>query len=173
MGANKLYLALMLKEAGDGQHGRRLAPQLAALSQIGEQMERLIADLVDAVAIEAGVLTVVTRSYPAVELLATATAVFEPLARERGQTLLLTPAPAGVLVVVDTARAIQVIGNLVSNAIKFTPPGGRGRPRFGSVHFQATGGSPERAALGREQRRGRRGVPFFAPALCPLKTWHA
>jgi signal transduction histidine kinase len=123
--AHKLYVALVVKEAGEGEHGRRLAPHLATLLKIDTQMDRLISDLVDLVAIDAGKLTVTLTPHSAAELLSTALAFFEPIASDRGQTLSVMPAPADVSVMADAARAIQVLGNLLSNAIKFTPPGGK------------------------------------------------
>jgi signal transduction histidine kinase len=134
MAAHKLYLAMFLKEAGDGEYSRRLAPQLATLLKIDAEMERIISDLVDVVAIEAGKLAVTPSPHSATELLSTATAVFEPLARERGQSLSVTPAPADVNVMVDLTRAIQVLGNLLSNAIKFTPGDGKIRVGFESTN---------------------------------------
>jgi signal transduction histidine kinase len=133
MAAHKLYLAMFLKEGGDSEYSRRIAPQLATLLKIDAEMERIISDLVDVVAIEAGKLTVTPSPHSATELLTTATAVFEPLARERGQSLSVTPAPGDVNVMVDLTRAIQVLGNLLSNAIKFTPGDGKI-----SVGFEST-----------------------------------
>jgi signal transduction histidine kinase len=131
--AHKLYLAVLVKEAG-GEYGRRLASHVATLLRIDEDMERMIGDLVDAVAIEAGKLRVTLQPHSATELLSMAITVFEPLAKERGQSLSVSPAPADVSVVVDVTRGIQVLGNLLSNAIKFTPRDGKIR-----VGFEPTG----------------------------------
>jgi signal transduction histidine kinase len=130
MAAQKIYVALLLKEGGHAEHGRQLAPHVAALSKIGAQMDRLISDLVDVVAIEAGKLAVTLRLHWAGELLATAAAVFEPIARERRQCFSVAPAPQDLRVMADAARAIQVLGNLLSNAIKFTPRDGEIRVGF-------------------------------------------
>ena len=51
--------------------------------------------------------------------------VFRPLARSRGVTLDLDIAPGLPPALSDAARLQQVIGNVVSNALKFTPGGGR------------------------------------------------
>lgn len=130
MAANKLCLSLLARSAGDGEHGRSLAPRIAALVQIDAQLDRLVNDLVDMVAIEAGKLAVAPSAHAAAELLSTAIAVFEPLASERGQSLVVTSKPADVLVMADAARTVQVLGNLLSNAIKFTPSGGEVRVGF-------------------------------------------
>lgn len=101
-------------------------------------MERLISDLVDVVAIDAGRLSVAPRSCSAAELLATSVAVFEPLARERSQALAVAPAAADVHVAADAVRVIQVLGNLLSNAVKFTPPHGAIRAGFEASDDEVT-----------------------------------
>ncbi|MFZ5894856.1 MAG: sensor histidine kinase [Myxococcota bacterium] len=131
MAALKIYLALLTKEA-KGRDDRQLASNVAALVTIEAQMDRLINDLVDVVAIEAGKLAVTPSAHSAIELLSTAAAVYEPLARERDQLLSIEPA-SDVSIRVDLARGIQVLGNLLSNAIKFTPRAGKIR-----VGFEAT-----------------------------------
>jgi len=133
MAAQKIYLSLLVKAAGANDHDRQLASHAAALVKIDAQMDRLVSDLVDVVAIDAGKLTVTREPDSAAELVWTAAAVFEPLAQERGQSLVVEPAASDVLVLVDRARAVQVLGNLLSNAIKFTPAGGTIR-----VGFEAT-----------------------------------
>lgn len=130
LAAHKIYLALLLKEAGNGEQGRRLGAHLATLAKIDAQMERLISDLVDTVAIEAGKLAVTPRACSAAELLSTAVAVFEPTARERGQSLSVPAMPADVKVMADPVRVVQILSNLLSNAIKFTPPHGKIRAGF-------------------------------------------
>lgn len=130
MAAQKIYLSLLIKEADHPDGKRRLQTHVAALVQIDAQMDRMISDLVDIVAIEAGKLAVTLEPYSATELLSTATAVFEPLAKERDQSLLLTPAPVDTSILVDAARGVQVLGNLLSNAIKFTPRSGKIRVGF-------------------------------------------
>ncbi len=130
MAAQKIYFSLLVKEVAESAGGSRLAPQLAALAKIDSQMHRLVSDLVDVVAIEAGKLAVTLGTQSALELLSTATALFEPLARERGQSLSVMAGPADVRVVADGARAVQVLANLLSNAIKFSPEQGKIRVGF-------------------------------------------
>lgn len=138
MAAHKLYLALLVKGVSSDERGRQIAPQLSALAQIDAQMERMIGDLVDIAAIEAGRLTVERRPQSATDLLSTVTPVYEPLARERGQSLSVLPAPGDVDVLVDVTRLIQVLGNLLSNAIKFTPAGGEIRVGFEATDAEVT-----------------------------------
>jgi len=130
MAAHKLCLALLVKESGDDQQGRRLAPHLATLATIHAQMERMVGDLIDFAAIEAGRLTVKLKPYSAAALLSTAASVFEPVARARGQSFSVAAPPADVDVRVDFVRGVQVLGNLLSNAIKFTSATGNIRVGF-------------------------------------------
>lgn len=136
--ANKIYLALLSKESGNGGARERMATYVATLVKIDEQMDRLVNDLVDIVAIEAGKLAVRLTPHSAAGLLSTMTAIFEPLARQRGQSLSVTTAADDVRVMADPTRAIQVLGNLLSNAIKFTPPAGNIRVGFDTAEDDVT-----------------------------------
>jgi two-component system, chemotaxis family, CheB/CheR fusion protein len=86
---------------------------------------RLIEDLLDVSRIVAGTLRLDVRSVmvaPAVE--ATLTAM-RPAADAKGIVLKSTLDDEAGPVLGDTARLQQIVWNLVSNAIKFTPSGGR------------------------------------------------
>ncbi|MDF3068545.1 MAG: hypothetical protein K0R38_4146 [Polyangiaceae bacterium] len=138
MAAHRLYIALLVRGVSSDELGRQIAPQIAALSQIDAQMDRLVGDLVDIAAIEAGRLSVELRPQSAVDLLASVTGVYAPLARERGQALSVLAAPDDVKVLADGARVIQVLGNLLSNAIKFTPAEGTIRVGFDATKDAVT-----------------------------------
>lgn len=180
MAAQKIYLSLLVKETQGGDDRSQLAAHAAALVKIDAQMDRMISDLVDVVAIDAGKLSVTMSSYSAVELIATATAVFEPLAREREQSLSATTGLADVRILVDAARGVQVLGNLLSNAIKFTPRGGRIRVGFEatqnevifSVADTGPGVPPEEAEhiferfVGSSNGRSGLGLGLFIAARC-------
>ncbi|HVY26195.1 MAG TPA: sensor histidine kinase [Polyangiaceae bacterium] len=152
MAAQHIYLSLLAKETTQDARSQ-LPAHVAALVKIEAQMDRLIGDLVDIVAIEANKLTVARRAHSAFELVSTAAAVFEPLAREREQSLSIMPAPSDVKIHVDLARGVQVLGNLLSNAIKFTPRSGKITVGFETAPDEVTffvadtgpGVSPERA----------------------------
>lgn len=124
LAAQKIYLSLLAKET-DGAERSPLGTYVAALVTIDGQMDRMVSDLVDVVAIDAGKLAVKLGPDSAAELLSSALAVFEPLARERGQAVSMSATAGDLRVMVDTARGVQVLGNLLSNAIKFTPRGGK------------------------------------------------
>lgn len=89
-----------------------------------ERMDRLIADLMDAEALEAGRLSVVATMHDAASIVRHAVEAFEPAAAERSLRLSAhTPAEA-VTVTCDRDRILQVLSNLLGNAIGLTPEGG-------------------------------------------------
>ncbi|WP_198316259.1 GAF domain-containing sensor histidine kinase [Cystobacter fuscus] len=102
-------------------------PQLQAPLRIirssVERMNRLIQDLLNVSRMEAGKLAVETYPEPAESLLQEALEEARPLAsRLQLSTDIAEVLPA---VRVDRERILQVFSNLLGNALKFTPPGGR------------------------------------------------
>ncbi|HZD18628.1 MAG TPA: GAF domain-containing sensor histidine kinase, partial [Actinomycetota bacterium] len=106
--------------------------RLAAL-----QMERLIRDLLEIRRIEAGRLRLVPRMESVRELAEEAVDALRPLAEESGIRLELEVEPdAPASVRADADRLHQVFSNLIGNALKYTPGGGR-------ITVKATGDSEE------------------------------
>ena len=100
-------------------------PRVASIRQLAEQMQRLRQDLLDVASIEAGRLSIEPDWYEPRELLEATRGHFSPVAAEKG-VCLETRAEEGLPpVVADRERVLQVLANLVGNALKFTPPGGR------------------------------------------------
>lgn len=89
------------------------------------QMNRLIGDLLDATRVEAGRLTLDLHDLDARALVCEAVETLLPAAQESGLELLAEPPEEGSIVCADAGRLLQVIGNLVGNAIKFVARGGR------------------------------------------------
>jgi signal transduction histidine kinase len=123
--------------AADRQH---LA---TVISDSAEWMHRLIQDLLDVAAIEAGQLSLERRAEPVDAILERVLRTFERPAVERGIALGITlgvPGDAALPPVDgDAERILQVLANLVGNALKFTEPGGEVRvgaaARGGEVVF--------------------------------------
>ncbi len=90
-----------------------------------ERLRRLVDDLLDLELIEAGAVRLnLTRVQPA-DLLTRAVQPFQPRAAEAGVTI-GTDLPARLPPVkADGERTIQILTNLLDNAIKHTPRGGR------------------------------------------------
>jgi signal transduction histidine kinase len=91
-----------------------------------DDLGRLVDSILTASRLEAGVFTVDPRPVALAALIAPSIDVFRALARRRRVTLDVGELPA-VIVVADAARLRQVLDNLLSNALKFTPRGGRVR----------------------------------------------
>jgi signal transduction histidine kinase len=102
----------------------RVNRPLAVLQSSLTKMNRLINDLLDLASIEAGSLSIVRRDHDAGTLLGEAIEMQRLAAGEKAQVLrAIAPAP-GLRVHCDWDRALQVLSNLIGNAIKFTPQGG-------------------------------------------------
>lgn len=100
------------------------AKRLKIIKRTGEQMERLIQDLLSVTAIEAGRLSIAPRKLRVDDLFREASEMLEAVAREKSITLTVDRAADLPPVRGDPVRVLQVFSNLVGNAVKFTPEGG-------------------------------------------------
>lgn len=90
----------------------------------GEMMRRLIRDLLDLAKIESGV-GVQTERVSVNELLEACVVAFIQNAQAKNIALNLSLLDKDVAVNADHDRMVQVLSNLISNAIKYTPEGGQ------------------------------------------------
>ncbi|WP_438017088.1 ATP-binding protein [Sorangium sp. So ce315] len=89
-----------------------------------QRMTRLIEDLLDASRIEAGRLVVSPRVERGGALVREAIEAAASLAEAKGCRVTQGPMDAGLEVLADRDRVLQVFSNLLGNALKFTPKGG-------------------------------------------------
>jgi len=89
------------------------------------QLARLIDDLMDASRITSGKLNVVRERVDLCQIVACAAASIKPLANEKRQKLEVAPFDGRLDVDADATRMTQIVVNLLGNAIKFTPKGGK------------------------------------------------
>jgi signal transduction histidine kinase len=95
------------------------------IDRAATRMSRLVHDLRDATQIERGSLTVSTAEERVAPILREVADEFSLRSQAKSIRFETTSAPADTTVLADRDRLTQVLGNLVSNALKFTPPGGR------------------------------------------------
>lgn len=97
-----------------------------AAARLEESVQRLtgvVADLFDRSRILAGTLHLVLGPVDAASVARAAVDLVRPIAERKGVRVDLRAGPR-IPLVADQARLHQILGNLVSNAVKFTPPGG-------------------------------------------------
>ena len=106
--------------------GARAREAVETIERNAVALTRIIDDLLDVSRIMAGTLKLTPRPVDLVSVTQGALDVVGPMAAVKGIELNLTADdPLTELVNGDTGRLQQVIGNLLTNAIKFTPDGGR------------------------------------------------
>lgn len=117
-----LMASELLLEAGleASDHGH-----VEIIRRSADRMNRLAQDLLEVTRIENGQLAVKLLPEPVEPLIEEAVAMLRPLATGRSILLESEIAAELPLVHLDSARILQVISNLVGNAIKFTPAHGR------------------------------------------------
>jgi len=92
--------------------------------QVGH-MVHLINDLLDIARVSSGKLVLQMRPVDLRDVVATAVETSRPLLDAAGHLLEVSVPPLAVPVEVDPVRISQVLSNLLSNAAKYTPQGGR------------------------------------------------
>ncbi|HEU0032130.1 MAG TPA: HAMP domain-containing sensor histidine kinase [Kofleriaceae bacterium] len=121
-----LNAALVVQDAPpDSAAGGRIIRRADSIQRFTTRMARLVGDLVDVASIEAGRLKFAVQKLDATRLLRETLDTFQPVAAAHGIMLGATMADNALLAKFDHDRIGQVLGNLISNAIKFTDPKGR------------------------------------------------
>jgi signal transduction histidine kinase len=120
-----------------------------AVGALGGELDlltRLVDDLRLLSLAEASQLSLVIQAVDPAEALAAVARAAEPRARQRGLALAVAPAPALPAVSADPQRLAQILGNLVENALRYTPSGGavtlRAQPVAGGVAFEVQDSGP-------------------------------
>ena len=128
------FAALIVKaESGaEGHQGEQVLTHARRIQRSGARMNRLIGDLLDVASIEAGALAVKRQLADPSHVVTEAVDTFQTQAAASGVSLVSDVTAVSAAVEFDAARILQVLANLVGNAIKFTPSGGRV-----AVHLEA------------------------------------
>ena len=101
----------------------RIAAQGIGLA--AARMERLLSDLLDVARIESGTLRIVRRLHDVGAQLLEVGLAYEQLFSARGITLTVDTPTDCIEASFDHDRIVQVLSNLLGNAMKFTQPGGK------------------------------------------------
>lgn len=116
---------LSLDLVGDAAGAERLRMHQEMIVRSAHRASRLVQDLLDVTRIEAGSLRLESGSCDAGVLVEEAAQFHRGVAAAR-DLLLLTIVPEALpAVLADREQVLRVFQNLLDNAVKFTPPGGR------------------------------------------------
>lgn len=143
--AVKMLAGALLQRSNQDRLPDDVREQISVVRSAAQQMDTLIQDLLDVSRAEAGRFEVDTETVSTDVLLRDALRTLAPLASDKGVRVVMAWPDALPDVTVDAERIVQVVSNVVGNAIKFTPTGGTitvtaaGRPDVVVVSVTDTG----------------------------------
>jgi signal transduction histidine kinase len=116
--------ALIAKGATQPDHEEQVVASADRIQRTGARMNRLVGDLVDVASIEAGALAVRCEWVDPDVVVSEAVDNFQAQAAGKGISLTKDVSPGLPMVSLDPSRILQVLVNLLSNALKFTKASG-------------------------------------------------
>ncbi|HEX6626940.1 MAG TPA: HAMP domain-containing sensor histidine kinase [Gemmatimonadaceae bacterium] len=123
---NPLNLLMMTTQilAETQPSGERREQLIGVMQRAARRMNRLIEDLLEVVRQESGHMKLDFEDVSVASLIEQTAEMFQPTAVEKGVTLTAEACPPELMVRADAERIMQVLSNLVGNALKFVPHGG-------------------------------------------------
>lgn len=151
LGTIRAGASQILAETRDDARHAKTARTAERIGRASERMLHMIRDLLDFSSIEAGQLRIEAAEHEVSELVSEVVEMLHPIAAEKDIHLQRDEGTSHLRVRCDRERIIQVLSNLIGNAIKFTAGGGsivvRSRGELDRVIFSVTdtgsGISPE------------------------------
>jgi signal transduction histidine kinase/CheY-like chemotaxis protein len=113
--------AQLIKLRGDAPR----SPELDVILRQCQHLARLVDDLLDVSRVARGKVSLAKKPIELASVVTEAVEATGPLLEARRHQLVVSVPPAGLEIEADAVRLTQVVNNLLSNAARYTPPGGR------------------------------------------------
>jgi len=117
-----IVTAVQLLKMREGSAPRR---EHEVIERQAQHLVRLVDDLLDVSRITQGKVTLRTERIELAAVIAKAVETASPLIDQRRHHLSVDVPSSGLLVLADEARLVQVVSNLLTNAARYTEPGGQ------------------------------------------------
>ncbi|WP_437929270.1 HAMP domain-containing sensor histidine kinase [Sorangium sp. So ce291] len=119
--------AIMMKAAlvRKGAEPEKIRQHAASIENVTRRMEQLIKSMLDVATMEASTFSVTPAPCAVEDLLRETLEMFGPLAESRQVRLEQRASEPGLVIHAERERVLQVLSNLLGNALKFTPQGGQ------------------------------------------------
>lgn len=156
--------AIRLGVYGKVADGRQME-SLDSIQASGEHLLNLVNDILDISAAESGAIVLKDTTIDVSEELSAVAKLVQPLAQQKNIEILCASEPrAGFSFRADKRRVRQVLMNVLSNAIKFTPEGGRVTLRHMTVDDGRVGFEVEDNGIGMTPLEVHRAMERFGQA---------
>ncbi|MBI4391461.1 MAG: HAMP domain-containing histidine kinase, partial [candidate division NC10 bacterium] len=142
-----LGFADLLKQPEAGHLTDRQAAFLENIGESGRHLQDLIRNVLDLARLEAGRLGLAVEAFPLLDAIRESLRHLMGMAHKKGIRFVLAAGPGVSVIEADLGKVRQVLYNLLSNALKFTPDGGEVRVEVNARDLVAGGSSlPDRWA---------------------------
>lgn len=110
----------------DAEDKKKLLSDIEKISASSQFLLSLINDILDISKIDSGKVELYPECYPFHEFISSIRSIFEPMCQQKHIDFVIqSDIPKNAGVIVDRVRYNQVALNIISNAVKYTPEGGR------------------------------------------------
>jgi signal transduction histidine kinase len=117
--------AEILRDGILGDLNERQRESVAGIISGGRQLLEMVGEILTYARGEANQLTLASTQFPVEAVIEQVTAMSEPLIAKKGHTLRVAVEPDLPPLYADREKVSHILGNLLGNAIDFTPAGGR------------------------------------------------
>ncbi len=119
-----ISLARLLMDKMDGDLSSEQEKQVRYIESSARELQELVNDLLDLAKVEAGKIKIRVKTFEVHELFSALKGMLKPLLADNNTVDLIFEDPVGLAPLrTDEGKVSQIVRNLISNALKFTPDG--------------------------------------------------